>query len=139
VKVDIVTIWNDSLTSKVHKQLRNGISADSIRSTYKNSTKAQVMISGGVITLDNRRLPSDFELKEGVSRVYDKDGRPTIVVVHEILDPTIKTFKEARPLLENHRQQELDKEWKESLREGRTIEINDRILRKIKKYLAKQV
>lgn len=139
VDVEIVTIWNDSLTEEVHQLLKGGISVDSVKNRYKNDTRAQLMVSKGKLEVGHRRLPDGLQVREGVSEIYMKDKRPVIVNIKEVLPPSQKSFSEALPLVINHYQQVLDKQWKENLRDGREINVRSRILRKVKRQLADEI
>lgn len=97
------------------------------------------MISNGVVEETYNRLPDNFEVKEGVSSIYydEKTGFYKVILVNEILEPIQKTLDEARGAVINDYQQQLEKDWMSSLRNGRAINVNKKTFKKVKKVIAK--
>lgn len=138
-RLDIVLTQNttEEVAQKVAKLLKKGISTDSIKSTFNNDGRTKVLMSEGIVEETYNRFPENFEIKEGVSKIYKSpsDSFYKVIDVKEIIEPTGKTFKEALGTVMNDYQQVLEKEWKDNLRNGHEISIDKRTLRKVKKAI----
>ncbi|PRP68247.1 peptidylprolyl isomerase [Nonlabens agnitus] len=135
--IDLTQNTTEEAAVKVKQLLENGTALDQIKEQINEKGNTKVMVSSGVVEEGYSRLPQNFEVKEGVSRVYDKEdsGFYKVVNVKEVLEPTAKTFEEARGAVINDYQQQLENEWMKSLREGRDIKIHDKVLKKVKKEI----
>lgn len=140
-RLDIVLTQNttEEVAVEVADMLRKGISTDSIKSHFNNDGRTKVLLSQGTVEETYNRFPKDFKVKEGVSKVYktSEDSFYKVILVNEIIEPTGKTFEEAMGAVMNDYQQVLEKNWKDSLRDGHNIKINKRTLKKVKKAIEK--
>lgn len=140
-RLDVVLTQNttEEVALQVAVMLKNGIDTDSIKNHFNNDGRTKVLLSQGTVEETYNRFPKDFEIKEGVSKVYKtpEDSFYKVILVNEIIEPTRKTFEEAIGAVMNDYQQLLEKNWKDSLRDGHDIEINKRTLKKVKKAIEK--
>ncbi|GAK91257.1 survival protein SurA precursor [Nonlabens ulvanivorans] len=140
-RLDIILTQNttDDVAQNVQQLLANGASSDEIKKQFNIDGRTKVMISNGVVEETYNRLPDNFEVKEGVSSIYydEKTGFYKVILVNEILEPIQKTLDEARGAVINDYQQQLEKDWMSSLRNGRAINVNKKTFKKVKKVIAK--
>ncbi|AZQ45250.1 peptidyl-prolyl cis-trans isomerase [Nonlabens ponticola] len=141
-RLDLILTQNTSeeTAQQVQELLEQGKTVDEIKAQINSTGNTKTMISTGIVEQNYSRLPEDFEVKEGVSDIYKKDNAAfhKVIKVNEILDPTPKSFEESRGAVINDYQQALEKEWMESLRDGREIKVNERVFKKTKKAIAKK-
>ncbi|MGB5982893.1 MAG: peptidylprolyl isomerase [Nonlabens sp.] len=142
-RLDLVLTQNTSQEVAVQVQdlLRKGVAVDSIKSQLNVEGRTKSIISSGTVEENYNRLPENFDIKKGVSKIYHDEGDSfyKVILVKEIMEPSIKSFEEATGAVINNYQQVLEKQWEESLEEGHKIKINKRTLKKVKNQLAKEV
>jgi peptidyl-prolyl cis-trans isomerase SurA len=136
-RADLTIIQNtsDSVAQVVRKMLLKEIPMDTIKTKFNEDGRTRVIVSNGIVEENYSRLPKEYDLKLGVSEVYHspKDSFHKIIVVTEILEPSLKTLDEARGAVINDYQQELEDEWENSLRDGHKIKVNQKVLAEIKR------
>jgi peptidyl-prolyl cis-trans isomerase SurA len=141
-RLDIVLTQNttEEIANQVKALLEEGKSMKVIKEELNDNGRTQVMVSTGIVEETFPRLPQDFEIEKGVSRVYEKEdnGFYKVILVNEILEPSFKNFEEARGSVINDYQQELEKEWLDSLRVDRKIEVKKRIFNQVKEEIDKK-
>ncbi|SCY20609.1 peptidyl-prolyl cis-trans isomerase SurA [Nonlabens sp. Hel1_33_55] len=137
IDIDLTQNTTEETAQKVKQLLEAKTAVDKIKEQLNEQGNTKVMISSGIVEEEYSRLPKGFEVKKGVSKVYEKgeSGFYKVVNVKDVLEPTAKTFEEARGSVINDYQQQLEKEWMETLREGRNINVNDKVLDKVKKEI----
>jgi peptidyl-prolyl cis-trans isomerase SurA len=130
----------EEIANQVKALLEEGKSMKVIKEELNDNGRTQVMVSTGIVEETFPRLPQDFEIEKGVSRVYEKEdnGFYKVILVNEILEPSFKNFEEARGSVINDYQQELEKEWLDSLRVDRKIEVKKRIFNQVKEEIDKK-
>lgn len=137
-------LLTQSTTEQVAQQVRELLLQDKtieeIKEQINENGATKVMSSTGIVEESYSRLPAGFEMKEGVSRVFEKEenGFFKVLKVNEILEPTFKTFEEARGSVINDYQQELEKQWLNSLRNDRKIKVNEKVFKEVKQKVAKK-
>ncbi len=142
-RIDIILTQStsDDVAQQVQKMLRDGVAIDSIKARINVDNKTKVIISSGIVEDDYNRLPSNFNVKKGVSKIYHDSGDSfhKVIEVKEILEPSLKTLEEARGRVINDYKQELEKQWIDSLRDGHDIKIHKNVLKKVKSQIAKKL
>lgn len=135
-EVVIATCTKKENAEKVKKLLVLGKTNDEIKTLVNEPPVIHVLLSKGTVEENSRKLPKGYTLEKGVSNIYQEDKNQFIIVkVSKIIEPTFKTFKEAKGLVMNDYQEYLEKEWIKELRNNHTIKINKRTLKKVtKKY-----
>ncbi|KEZ94391.1 peptidylprolyl isomerase [Nonlabens ulvanivorans] len=140
-RLDIVLTQNttEEVAQEVQRLLKNGTSREEIKKQFNIDGRTKVMMSNGIVEETYNRIPDNFEVKEGVSSIYydEKTGFYKVILVKEVLEPSQKTLDEARGAVINDYQQQLEKDWMSSLRNGRTIKVNKKTFKKVKKAIAK--
>jgi len=135
--INLTQNTTSDVAQRVKDLLEDGTSIDQIKEEVNEKGSSKVMISSGIVEEGYSRLPKDFEVKTGVSQVFEKEnnGFFKVIKVNEIIEPAAKTFEEARGAVINDYQQQLEKEWLEGLREGRNIKTNEKVLNMVKKEI----
>ena len=142
-RLDVVISQNttEEVAKQVQELLEKGTDKVTIKEKFNLQGKTKVMISNGIVEETYNRLPDDFNVQTGVSSIYydEKTGFYKVILVNEIIEPTQKTLKEARGAVINDYQQQLEKDWLSSLRNGRQIKLNKKVFKKVKKAVEKDV
>ncbi|MCF6297978.1 MAG: peptidylprolyl isomerase [Flavobacteriaceae bacterium] len=117
----------------VKKYLEKNKSIDEIKGLMNEGATIHVLFSEGTLEEGNSKLPKDFKIVNGVSKIYnEKDNEYTIIKVDKTIPITGKTFKEIKGQVINDYQMFLEKQWAESLRKKYKVKVNKRILKKLK-------
>ena len=108
---------------------------EEIKSDLNTEGKVNVILSEGVFEKGDRFLPNDFDMLEGVSKVYaSKDGF-TVVKVRELIPAGIKPLDAIKGRVMSDYQSELESKWIEELRAKYNVQIHKRTLKRVKKEL----
>lgn len=141
-RLDITMTQNttEEVALEVQQLLRDGADVAVIKERFNIDNRTKVLTSKGIVEETYNRLPDNFKLIEGVSDIYydATSGFYKVIVVHETLEPSQKTLDEARGSVINDYQQQLEKQWLDSLRIGRDIKVNKKTFKKVKKHIAAQ-
>lgn len=118
----------DEKTAKaVRKMLKKGKSEKEILETLNKNSQLNVQAETKLYQKGDNALV-DQNWKEGTSANTVKDGRVMFVVTRKVMPPTPKSLQEARGLITNDYQTQLEKEWVESLRKKYPVVINRDVL-----------
>jgi peptidyl-prolyl cis-trans isomerase SurA len=141
IDIDLTQSTSKEVANEVRKMLQKGMATDTIKAQLNLDNKTKVIISSGVVEETYNRLPESFEVKLGVSDIYHQDGDSfyKVISVKEIIEPTFKTLEEARGRVINDYKQELEKNWIDNLREGHKIKVHNKVLKKVKAEIEKQL
>jgi len=77
-------------------------------------------------------LPKDFNFEEGISKIYFHNDAYQVVKVDKVLPETQKTIEEAKGTVISDYQNEVEKNWVEELKKKYRVEVNTKVLSKIK-------
>jgi peptidyl-prolyl cis-trans isomerase SurA len=141
LNIDLTQSTSEEGALKVRQMLQQGVAIDSIKARLNVDNTTQVMISSGTVEETYHRLPDEFEVQLGVSKVYHTDGDSfyKVIQVKEIIEPSVKTIEEARGRVINDYKQELEKNWIEDLRNGHQIEVHKKVFKKVKAQIQTQL
>jgi len=120
---------------KVEEMLKAGKSPDEIKASMNTDSKINVMVTKGLFEKGSNDLPSDFKLKEGVSKIFEKDGTFTLVSLDQIFKEGIKPYELVEGRVLSDYQNKVEKDWMESLHKKFKVEIDNKTLDKVKKEL----
>ena len=120
---------------EAEKLLKNGATVDEIKAKLNSDKEQKVIITKGVMELDHQMLPQDLELKEGVSKIYEKNDAFHVVKVNRAVPKTTKTLEECKGNVISDFQNEIEKNWVETLRKQFMVKINNDVLAKVKSQM----
>jgi peptidyl-prolyl cis-trans isomerase SurA len=131
-----------SCTSKdkaalVKKYLEENKSEEEIKKLLNEGATIHVLFSKGVLEEGNSKLPAEYVLQEGVSKIFEDDKNHfTIIKVYAILPSSIKKLEETKGEVINDYQMYIEEKWVNALRESYEIDINEKAYKKLKKQYA---
>ncbi|MEZ4875838.1 MAG: peptidylprolyl isomerase [Flavobacteriaceae bacterium] len=119
----------------VENLLQQNITLEDIKKQMNANDTVNVIVTPGVFEIDQKELPQGFEVKKGISKIYESNGTFTLVQVNSIIPSRSKAFDEVKGRVLSDFQNELEKKWMESLHAKYSVEVNKKTLKKIKKEL----
>lgn len=118
----------------VKKYLTDGLSTEQIKDTLNKGATIHVLFSSGIIEETSNKLPKDYNLEYGVSKVFEvKKNNYTIIKVDEIIPARIKSLAECKGAVTNDYQNYLEKNLVVSLKNEYHIKMNKKAVKKLKK------
>ncbi|MDT0559445.1 peptidylprolyl isomerase [Ichthyenterobacterium sp. W332] len=112
-----------------------GKTQDDINQEFNTKKELKVIFTKGVKEINDPTLPTNFEVKEGVSKVYNHNDAYHVINVLSIFPAKLKTLEEARGRVINDYQNEIEDNWLKDLRSRFKVEINDAVLTKVKQEI----
>jgi peptidyl-prolyl cis-trans isomerase SurA len=136
-RVDAIVISgaNEKDIIEAKKELENGASVNDINIKLNTENQQKVIITNGVMELGHQILPKDLELKVGISEIYELNDAYHIAKVTKIIPKSVKTFEESKGNVINDFQNEIEKNWLATLRERFKVDINKKVLAKVKSQI----
>lgn len=126
---------DEDIATKVFKLMKRGKSQEEIENALNNDKEQNVIFTKGVYNTNDNRLPSDFNAMKGVSGVYNHNEAFHVINVNEILPAGTKTLKEAKGMVINDYQNEIETNWVNSLYDRFSIEVNKDALNAVKQLI----
>ena len=112
--------------------MKRGKSEDEINKTFNTDEKQNVIFTKGVFNTTDSKLPKNFEVKKGVSKVYKHNEAFHVIDVNAILPAGNKTLDEAKGSVINDYQTQLEANWIDDLKERFKVEVNEKTLEAVK-------
>ena len=136
-RVDAIVVSgaNKNDIEKAEKLLQNGTSVDDIKAQLNSDNQQKVIVTFGLMELGHQMLPLDFEMKEGISKIYELNDAFHVVLVNKLVPKTIKTFEESKGNIINDFQNDIEKKWIQSLKETFKVSVNQNVLNKVKSQI----
>lgn len=119
------------------KYFEQGESVDFIKKELNKDAIVNIMIDQGYYEEKSNGLPKEYKLKKGVSDIYKQGDYHYVIVGNEVVPSSLKTLEEARGRVVSDYQQYLEDNWLDSLKQEFTYEVNNNVLKKVKKQLKK--
>ncbi len=135
VDADVISTSDKAIMEQVKALLKEGKTAEEIKTELNKDKKAAIILSSKKFEIGQKGLPKDFEVKEGISKVYNENNTYTVVVTKEIIPAGPKEFDEVKGKVLSDYQNEVEKQWMESLRAKYEVEVNKRTLKRLRKEL----
>ncbi|WP_281766125.1 peptidylprolyl isomerase [Neptunitalea lumnitzerae] len=105
-----------------------------IKETVNTTDRINAVITSKTIEVGDVAVPESYTLAEGVSKVIEtRPGEFYVIKAGVVKSPELKTLEDAKGKVISDYQQYLEQEWLDGLREGHVIEVNKKVLKKVKK------
>jgi peptidyl-prolyl cis-trans isomerase SurA len=135
VGVHMVSTNSKIAAQKIKTQLQQGRDIKAIAEEYKDDGRDKIIVTSETMSLDDHRLPVNFEPNKGVSHIYEHYNSYHIILVNNFTPQRQKTFDEARGQVINEYQQVVEERWLKELKDKYGVTINENTLEKIKNQL----
>lgn len=135
VDADVFSATTQANAQRVQKLLEEGKTAEEIRLLLNEGEMVNVLLSQGKFEQNHNALPANFEMKKGISKIYHSNDSYIVVNVKEILPEGPKELDDVRGVVISNYQNQLEKDWMESLHKKYKVQINQKNLNKLKKEL----
>lgn len=131
-EVSIYTAANEKIAKEVRKMLAKNKTEKEILDAINKSSQLNLQVDSRIVQKGENDLV-DANWAPGIAPdKVQENGKVTIVVVHKLLKPEVKSFNEAKGLVTADYQNYLEKEWLESLRQKYEVKVNREVLETIK-------
>ena len=136
VKTMVVTLNNDENLAKVGEIVRQDISADSVKALVKSQEINGVKVKTSFFQNGENVDVDETEWVPGTVRIIPStvDNTTKIIKILEVREPEPKTYKEAKGMILSAYQAKLEEDWLKELKEKYPVTVNEKVLKKVKKY-----
>lgn len=132
-------IMVSAITREIAEQalelLSEGKTEAEIKEALNTNKKVTAIVTSGKYEVTNRQLPTGFIAEKGISKIYNSEGSFVVVNVTEVIPPGPKKFEEVRGKVLNNYQNQLEVEWMNSLRSKFKVNVNKKVLKRVKREL----
>jgi peptidyl-prolyl cis-trans isomerase SurA len=133
--VIIASSTQEKFIKQAQKMLKQGKTADEIKSAINTSDLVNVMTNSGVFEKGSEVLPKDVPFKEGMTDIIRQGEYYFVVKVNKVLPAGPKTLDEARGRVINDYQQSLEENWVQELRKEFSVNVDKKVFEKVKSEL----
>ncbi len=135
IEATIVSATSKEYAEQARNMFSEGKTEEEIKEALNKEKEVNAIITSGTFEVQDRQLPKDLNVEKGVSRIYNNEGSYVVLNITEIIAPGIKKLDEVRGKVLNSYQAQLEKEWMTSLRNKYKVQVNKKVLKKLKKEL----
>lgn len=131
----IASSANKKDIKKVAKMLEKNESIEAIKKQINSEKAISVSFIKDTVTTSHQALPKDFNMQKGVSKVFKHNDAYSVVKVNGVLPKTQKTFEEAKGKVISDFQEYKEKMWLDELSKKYQVNVNQDVLKQVKKDL----
>ena len=131
----VITSANKSHIVVAKKALENNLNIEDIKGQINTNNQQNIIVTSGLMTKENQSLPENFELKEGVSDIYDSNKSFHVVKVTKVVPESTKSFEDAQGPVISEYQEIYEKKWLNDLAKKYEVSINQDVLNKVKSQI----
>ena len=119
----------------VKNYLNEGKSVDEIKTIVNSGKKHKIIITNGIMEEGHQALPTDFEFKEGLSKIYQHNDAYHLINVLQVYPEDNKTLIEAKGKVISDYQNHIETNWLKILNERYKVVVNKETLQKVKSLI----
>ncbi len=128
----VASTSKEKTAKKVAKYFAEGWTEDQITKALNKKGKVNVIFSSGLMDKDHQALPSGFQFKNGISKVYNHNKSYIVANVKNILPKEQLSFDDAKGKVVSDFQDKIEKQWLQKLHDTYKVNVNEEILKKVK-------
>ena len=117
---------------KVAKYFTEGWTEDQISKALNKKGKVNVIFTSGIMDKNHQALPSQFQFKNGISKVYNHNKSYIVANVNNLLPKEQLSFKDAKGKVVSDYQDKIEKQWMQNLHNTYKVIVNKEVLNKVK-------
>ncbi len=138
VEVSMASVAEKSVAANVLELMKEGKTNVEITELMNGNKKQAVLFTNKTFDIGDAKLPSDLEVKEGLSsKIYAHNGAFHIIDIKSVLPAGPKTLEEAKGSVISDYQEDIEKNWIESLYNRFEIKVDKKALKAVKKIINK--
>ncbi len=126
---------NRAELEKAIELINKGTSVKDIKATMNTLQNVKVLITEGVFEKGSKDLPEGYELKSGVSQIFEAKGTFTVVKADKVLPAGPKPFEDVQGRVLSDYQNAVEEEWMTKLRAKYPVKVDKKVLKQLKKEL----
>lgn len=130
-EAQVLDVKDSKMAKEIIKELKAGHKTESITTALNKKDPLSVNIKEGVFEKKENKFVDMAEWKPGVYDLGMIDGRYYIVKINSIKKPDFKQLTEIRGLVISDYQDQLEKDWLNTLHQKYEVKINEDELKKI--------
>ncbi|NRA91322.1 MAG: peptidylprolyl isomerase [Psychroserpens sp.] len=123
---------DQKVIQNVLEALNSGTSVETIEQNMNDGNTQNVITTKGVFQSGDQNVPADLEFKAGISKVYQHNDAFHVFLIDKVMPATQKTLEEAKGKVISDFQNQIELDWMDSLNERYTVEIDKKVLKKVK-------
>lgn len=137
LRVDLImaSSADEVMVEKARAMMQDGDAEEEIKNALNTEEKQNIIFTSGIYTMLDQKLPADFEVKEGISKIYRHNEALHVINVKAILPAGPKTLEEAKGTVINDYQAEIEANWIGDLQKRYKVDVNKKALKAIKAKL----
>jgi peptidyl-prolyl cis-trans isomerase SurA len=128
----------ESVLKKVSKLLEKGTDPEDIKTMFNINNQVNVIFTSGLMDAQDQALPSDFEFKKGLSKIYKHNNSFVVVKVKDIYPITQKSLDEAKGNVIADYQAYKESIWIQELKNKYKVSLNQEALNHVKTSINNQ-
>lgn len=137
ITASIASTSSEALARKIKGEFEKGKSKNEIEEVLNTEKEQNTIFTTGTFEKNDQKLPEGLQFKLGVSDVYEHNGGFHVFNISEVLPSSGKKLEEVRGLVINDYQNKIEKDWLEGLRKKFKVEVNQKVLSKLKSKISK--
>lgn len=132
----IIAVGPDkTVLNQIRSKFKKGVPLSELKAEFAQDNKVQVIFTEGTFEVDSRKLPEDFKVKKGVSKLYNTNKQFTVVLVEEVIPVSVKPLNTIRGQVMGDYQAKLEAGLMVELKEKFPVSVNKEVLEEIKQQL----
>ncbi len=131
IKIVLASSADKSTIEKV-SQLLAQKSQEEIKAQLNSGKKQNVIFTSGTYSVNDPILPEGLDLKTGISKIYEHNNAFHVVNIEEFLPSRVKTLEEAKGVVINDYQTQIEDNWLNGLKNRFKVVVNKDVLKSIK-------
>jgi len=135
--VVIISSTKADMAKKAHKLIKQGKTADEIKSALNTDGVINVMATSGIFEEGNDALPKTIPFRKGLSEVVKEGNYHYVVQVNEVKEAGAKLLEECKGRVINDYQQYLEENWVSNLKQEFKVVIDQAVFQAVKKQINK--
>jgi peptidyl-prolyl cis-trans isomerase SurA len=129
---------NESTIKNVAKLLDKNTDTEDIKSIINKNNEVNVIFTSGLMDAQNQALPTNFEFKKGLSKIYKHNNSFVVVQVKDIYPITQMSLDEAKGSVVSDYQTYKENIWMQELKDKYKVTINEEALNHVKSLIKNQ-
>ncbi len=129
IDADIYECYSQASADMVQKMLKiDTVSPKMILDTINMNSELNLRHRSGKFDTEKTRFIKDQNLKEGVNKTFENDGKYFVIDVKKVIPPGQKEFDEAKGAVTSDYQNYLEQTWLKELEQKHKVVVNTDVL-----------